>query len=43
MRTNLDDGCDELDEESGDLEERGEEVVEEVDEQPLDVRSILIL
>ena len=41
--TNLDDRGDELDEESRDLEERREEVVEEVDEKTLDVRSILIL
>jgi len=40
---NLDDRSDELDEEPRNLEERREEVVEEVDEQTLDVRSILIL
>jgi hypothetical protein len=37
----LDDGRDELLEEAGELEEGGPEVVQEVDEQPLDVRACI--
>jgi hypothetical protein len=41
--THLDDRSDELDEETGDRQKRRKEVVEEVDEKTLDMRSILIL
>lgn len=39
----LDDGRDELDQETLEFEKRWEEEVEEVDEETLDVRSIMIL
>jgi hypothetical protein len=38
-----DDGSNELDEEIGELEKRRIEVIEEVDDKPLDVRTIVIL
>jgi len=38
-----DDGSNELDEEIGEFEKRGIEVVEEVDDEPLDVRTIVVL
>ena len=41
--THSDDGSNELDEEIGELEKRRIKVVEEVDDKPLDVRTIVIL
>jgi hypothetical protein len=41
--TDLDDGGNELDQETWDLQQRREKVVQEVDDQPLDVRSVVIL
>ena len=41
--THSDDGSNELNEEIGELEKRRVEVVEEVDDKSLDVRSIMIL
>ena len=41
--TYLDNRSDELEQEVGQSEERGEPVVEEVDDESLDVRSVVIL
>jgi hypothetical protein len=43
MKPHLDDGCDEFDQEAGQLEEGGVEVVEVVHDQALDVAAIMIL
>ncbi len=37
------DGCDEFDQESGNFEKRRVEVVEEIDDETFDMRSIMIL
>jgi hypothetical protein len=41
--TYSDDGCHELNQEVRKLQQRGEEMVQEIDEEPFDVRTVMIL